>query len=92
MVIFIIVYFIGAIVELVCDYFINKAILIEILSGDHLMEETMRLIKARRLRYKFVFILMRALFWPISIIVRTIWEIINKKHKSKDFVEYFCIK
>ena len=92
MVIFIIVYFIGAIVELVCDYFINKAILIEILSGDHLMEETMRLIKARRLRYKFVFILMRALFWPIPFVLGTIWEIINKKHKSKDFVEYFCIK
>lgn len=92
MVIFIIVYFIGAIVELVCDYFINKGMLNEILSGNHLMVETMKLIKMRRLRYKFVFILMRAIFWPIPIVVGTIWEIINKKHNFKDFVEYFGLK
>lgn len=90
MVIFIIVYFVGVIVELVCDYIINKAMLNEILSGNHLMVETMRLIRVRRLRYRFVFILMRALFWPISIIGGTIWEIVKKKHNFKDFVEYFC--
>lgn len=92
MVIFIIVYFVMAIVELVCDYFINKAMLNEILSGDHLMKENMELIKIRRLRYKFVLILMRALFWPVAIVGGTIWEIINKKHNSKDFVEYFGLK
>lgn len=92
MVIFIVVYFVMAIVELVCDYFINKAMLDEILSGNHLMEENMRLIKIRRLRYKRKNILMRAIFWPISIVGGTIWEIINKKHISKDFVEYFGLK
>jgi len=90
MVIFIIVYFVGAIVELVCDYIINKAMLNEILSGNHLMVETMKLIRVRRLRYRFIYVLMRALFWPISIVGGTIWEIITKKHNFKDFVDYFC--
>lgn len=85
MVIFIVVYCIGLIYELCWDYKINKVLLNEILSGNYLMEDQMKLIKLRRFRYKFSFILLRAILWPVAEIYSWIYYVILKKKSILDY-------